>query len=121
MDILITSPVIISINSIISTHKTLLTSYLFRIFTTLRVVNPIRLFRSIIFQQIIGIEYQSHYSKIYPEIKTHFSKYFQLYGADKTKENVSKITSSMAAWKLILFPALTHMYMQSSRPRIYEH
>ena len=105
MDILITSPVIISINSIISTHKTLLTSYLFRIFTTLRVVNPIRLFRSIIFQQIIGIEYQSHYSKIYPEIKTHFSKHFQLYGADKIKENVSKITNSMAAWKLILFQA----------------
>jgi len=39
------------------------------------------------------------------KIKTHFSKHFQLYGADKIKENVSKINNSMAAWKLIFFQA----------------
>ncbi len=46
------------------------------------VANPARLFRSVILQQIMGIEYQYHYRQFYPEISSHFSSYCSLYGAD---------------------------------------
>ena len=93
-----TLPVVIHVFYLLSEHQTIIDNYLFKIFFFLGIVDPMRLFRSIILQQIMGIEYQHHYRQFYPEIKSYFSSYCSLYGVDKIMEYVGKITT--------LFPRL---------------
>jgi hypothetical protein len=63
------------------------------------------MFRSVILQQLMGVEYQYHYRQFYPEIRSYFSSYCSLYGADKIMEAISSITTRMASWKLLLIQA----------------
>jgi hypothetical protein len=100
-----TLPVVIHILHVLSEHQTIIDTYLLRIFFIFGIADPMRLFRSIILQQIMGIEYQHHYRQFYPEIKSCFSSYCSLYGVDKIMETVGKITNSMASWKLTLIQA----------------
>ncbi len=100
-----TLPIVIHILYVFSEHQTIIDTYLLRIFSFFGIADPMRLFRSVILQQIMGIEYQSHYRQFYPEIKSYFSSYCSLYGVDKIMETVGKITNSMASWKLTLIQA----------------
>ena len=103
MDFRLCTPVIIYINNIISEHMTVLHSYLFRLFETIGIPDPLKLFVSVIYQQITGIACQSHYKEIYPEIKTWYTGVSPLYGADKIKEYITGITDGMFTWKLLMF------------------
>lgn len=98
-------PVAIHILYVFSEHRTIIDTYLLRILFFFGVADPMRLFRSVILQQIMGIEYQYHYRQFYPEISSYFSSYCKLYGADTIMETVGKITNSMASWKLALIQA----------------
>lgn len=102
MDFQTSMPVIIYICYLVSENKTVLHSYLFRIFETLGIPDPVRLFLSIMFQQVIGIGYQNHYREIYPDIRLYFND-IKLYGTDTIIKYAGRMTNSMAAWKLILF------------------
>jgi hypothetical protein len=64
-----------------------------------------KLFISIIVQSINGVEYQSDYRDAYPKIKEFYRNFFQIYGGDRIHEYISRITNSMASWKLLLFQA----------------
>ena len=86
-------------------NKGILNSYLFSIFTVLRIVDPMRLFISIMIQSITGIECQSHYRESFSQVKQFYSDHFLIYCPDKILEYVSTITNSMASWKLFLFQA----------------
>ncbi len=83
-------------------NQTIIDTYLLIIFKFFGIVSPIRMFRSVTLMQITGVEYQHHYRLFYPEIKSYFSSYCTLYGADKIMEAVGKLTNSMASWKLIM-------------------
>ncbi len=98
-------PVVIHTLHLFSEYHTVIDTYLLRIFCFFGVADPMRLFCSVILQQIMGIEYQYHYRQFYPEIKSCFSSYCRLYGADRIAESVGKITTSMASWKLTLIQA----------------
>jgi len=98
-------PTVIHTLCVFSEHRTVIDTYLFRVFAFFGVADPARLFRSVILQQIMGIEYQYHYRQFYPEISSHFSSYCSLYGADIIMEHIGKITNSMASWKLTLVQA----------------
>jgi hypothetical protein len=100
-----TLPVVIHVLYVLSEHQTIIDKYLLKIFIFFGIADPMRLFRSIILQQIMGIEYQNHYRQFYPEIKSYFSSYCSLYGVDKIMETVGKITNYMASWKLIMIQA----------------
>jgi hypothetical protein len=102
-DLYNTLPLILHTFYVISENRPILDSYLFRIFDFSGAADPMRLFMSIMVQQMTGISYQSHYNEVYPEIKICFSSYFSLYCGDRIRETVSKINNSMAAWKLLLF------------------
>jgi hypothetical protein len=102
-NIYVTLPIVVHAFYIISENRSVLDSYLFRIFEFLGTADPVRLFMSIMVQQFIGVRYQSHYNEIYPDLKNYFSYHFSLYCGDKIKETVSRIGNSMAAWKLLLF------------------
>ena len=68
------------------------------------VSDPLRLFVSVICQQVTGIGYQSHFREIYPEIKKWHADILPMYCADKIKEYITAgITDGMPAWKLIMF------------------
>jgi len=104
MDFRLYTPVIIYVSSIISEHMTVLHSYLFRLFETAGIPDPGRFFVSVIYQQITGIAYQSHFSEVYPEIRTWYTGVLPLYCADKIKECITVgITDGMPSWKLIMF------------------
>lgn len=103
MDFRLYTPAVIYINNIISEHMTVLQLYLFRIFEASGIPDPVRFFVSVIYQQLTGIEYQSHYREIYPETKTWYTGILSLYGTDKIREYISMITDGMPSWKLIMF------------------
>jgi len=98
-------PIAIHALHIFSEYHTVIDTYLLRIFYFFGVTDPVRLFRSVILQQIMGVEYQYHYRQFYPEIRSYFSSYCRLYGADTIMETVGKITTSMASWKLTMIQA----------------
>jgi len=98
-------PIVIHVLYVFSEHQTIIDTYLLRIFSFFGIADPMRLFRSVILQQIMGIEYQYHYRQFYPEINSYFSSCCSLYGVDKIMETVGKITNSMASWKLTLIQA----------------
>jgi hypothetical protein len=98
-------PIVIHTLYVFSEHRTVIDTRLFRILAFFGAADPMRLFRSVILQQITGIEYQYHYRQFYPEIRSYFSSYCSLYGADKIMETVGKISTSMASWKLALIQA----------------
>ena len=98
-------PTVVHTLYVFSEHQTVIDSYLLRIFLFFGVTDPVRLFRSVILRQIMGIEYQSHYRQFYPEISSYFSSCCSLYGADIIMEYVGKTTNSMALWKLALIQA----------------
>jgi len=95
-------PAVLHALHVFSEYNTIIDTYLLRIFTFFGVVSPIRMFRSVILMQIMGVEYQHHYRQFYPEIKSYFTSYCTLYGADKIMEAIGKVTNSMASWKLIM-------------------
>ncbi len=64
-----------------------------------------RMFRSVILPQIMGVEYQCHYRQFCPGIRSYLSSYCSLYGADKIMETISSITDGMASWKLTMIQA----------------
>ena len=103
MDFMLYTPVIIYINSIVSEHMPVLHSYLFRLFSKSGIPDPGRFFVSVIYQQVTGIVYQSHFREIYPEIKAWYTDILPLYGTDKIREYISMISDGMPAWKLIMF------------------
>jgi len=98
-------PVVMHTLCLFSEYHSIIDSYLFRILIFFGVTDPMRLFVSVILRQIIGISYQYHYRQFYPEIRSYFSSYCSLYGADKLMETVGRITNSMASWKLALIQA----------------
>jgi len=95
-------PAVLHTLHVFSEYHTVIDTYLLKIFTFFSIVSPIRMFRSVILMQIMGVEYQHHYRQFYPEIKKYFLSYCTLYGADKIMEAVGKLTNSMASWKLIM-------------------
>ena len=99
------TPVVIYALHIFSEHRTLIDTRLFRLLTYFGVTDPMRMFRSVILQQLMGIEYQYHYRQFYPEIRSYFSSYCSLYGTDKIMKAVNSITTKMASWKLLLIQA----------------
>jgi hypothetical protein len=98
-------PPVIHALYIFSEYQTVIDTYLLRIFLFFGAADPMKLFRSAILQQIMGIECQYHYRQFYPEIKSYFSSCCSLYGADKIVEYIGKITNSMASWKIALIQA----------------
>lgn len=104
-DFQIAVPIILHIFYVVSENRTKLHSYLFRITELLGAADPMRLFISIMVQQILGIGYQSHYNEIYPELKNYFSAHFSLYCGPSIMKAVSRISTSMPSWKLSLFQA----------------
>jgi hypothetical protein len=48
------------------------------IFKFMGAADPMRLFISVMVQQMIGISCQSHYNEIYPEVKNYFSYHLML-------------------------------------------
>lgn len=98
-------PMVIHTLYVFSEHHTVIDTRLFRILVFFGAADPMRLFRSVILQQIMGIGYQYHYRQFYPEIKSYFSSYCSLYGADRIMEIVGKISTSMASWKVTLIQA----------------
>ncbi len=110
-----TLPLLLRTFYVISENHLILHSYLFRIFNFLGAADPMRLFISIMVQQMIGISYQSHYNEVYPELRSYFSSRFSLYCGDKIRETVSKINNSMAGWKLMLFQSFL---VKSRCPRL---
>ena len=95
-------PAVLHTLHVFSEYQTIIDTYLLKIFKFFGIVSPIRMFRSVILLQIMGVEYQHHYRLFYPVIKSYFSSYCTLYGADKIMEAVGKLTNSMATWKLIM-------------------
>ena len=85
-------PVVLFMVKMLNDNHDTLHSYLFRLLFNFGIVVPKRLLISILIQPIIGINYQSHYQELYPEIKQFYSSYFQLYCPSKIKFFVNKIT-----------------------------
>ncbi len=98
-------PIVIHSLCLFNEYHSVIDTYLFRILLHFGVADPMRLFTSIMLQQLAGIEYQNHYRQFYPEISRYFSSYCTLYGADTIAETVGQITTSMASWKLTLIHA----------------
>ncbi len=101
-DFHIVLPAVLHTLHVFAEYHTIIDTYLLKIFKYFGIVSPIRMFRSIILQHIMGVEYQHHYRQFYPEIKSHFSSYCTLYGVDKIMGAVGKLTNSTASWKLIM-------------------
>ncbi len=95
-------PAVLHTLHVFSEYHTVIDNYLLKIFAYFGIVSPMRMFRSVILLQIMGVEYQHHYRLFYPEIKSYHSSYCTLYGVDKITEAVGKLTNSMASWKLIM-------------------
>ena len=101
-DLHIVLPTVLHTLHVFSEYNTIIDTYLLKIFKYFGIVSPMRMFRSVILMQIMGVEYQNHYRQFYPEIKSYFASYCTLYGVDKIMEAVGKLTNSMASWKLIM-------------------
>lgn len=101
----ISLPIIINIVQMIYQNECVLNSYLFRLFRVPGIVEPLRLFISVITLSLTGIEFLSHYREQFPEIKEHYSGLFSVYCPEKIRDYVSRITNGMAARKLFLFQA----------------
>ena len=98
-------PVVVHALYVFSEHRTIIDTYLLRIFWFFGVTDPMRLFSSVILYQTMGVEYRYHYRQFYPEIKSYFSSCCSLYGVDTMMRHVGKITNSMASWKLTMIQA----------------
>jgi len=101
-DLHIVLPTVLHTLHVFSEYNTIIDTYLLKIFKYFGIVSPMRMFRSVILMQIMGVEYQNHYRQFYPEIKSYFASYCTLYGVDKIMVAVGKLTDSMASWKLIM-------------------
>ena len=101
----VSMPVVLFIVQSLILNEKVLDSYLFKIFRVLGVVDPMRLFISLMVQSINGVEFQLHYREQFPETKKQYSGLFPIYCPDKIRDYVSRITNGMAAWKLFLFQA----------------
>ena len=98
-------PIVLYMVKVLNDNQQDLHSYLFRLLHTFGIVDPKRLFISIIIQPVIGVGYQNHYQELYPEIKQYYSAHFHLYCPAKIISFVSMITNSMVTWKILLFQA----------------
>jgi len=98
-------PIVLYMVNVLNDNQKTLHSYLFRLLFNFGINVPKRLLISILIQPIIGIEYQSHYQELYPEIKQYYSAYFQLYCPANIVIFINKITNSMVTWKILLFQA----------------
>ena len=101
----ISFPVVMYAVEMIYYNEAVLNSYLFRIFRVLGIIDPVRLFISVMVQSLSGIEYQNHYREQFPEMKKFYSGQFKIYCPEKIRDYISRITNGMAAWKLFLFQA----------------
>ncbi len=82
-------PAVVYAPHVFSEHRTVIDTRLFRILTFFGVTDPMRMFRSVIPQQITGAEYQCHHRQFCPGIRSYLSSYCSLYEADKIMETVS--------------------------------
>jgi hypothetical protein len=98
-------PILLHVFSVLSVNSGLLQSYFQAILPLWGVVNPLTLCMSLLVQPLLGLEYMSHYRQHYAPLKAQLAPYFDLYGADRLVEILNKITTSMAAWKLLHFQA----------------
>jgi hypothetical protein len=110
-------PIVLYFFSILSENHRMLSAYLYNILAVLGVIDPVRLFMSILIQPLLGITYQQDYRDCYADIKSFYASWFQVYGADKIRDYVSRITNSMMAWKLLLFQA---KLLRTQAPQLFE-
>lgn len=101
----ISMPVVLFIVQMLTVNEKVLNSYLFRILRVFGVVDPMRLFISLMVQSINGVEFQLHYREQFPEMKKQYSGLFSIYCPDIIRDYVSRITNGMAAWKIFMFQA----------------
>ncbi len=74
-DFHIVLPTVLHTLHVFSENHTIIDTYLLKIFKYSGIVNPMRMFRSVILMQITGVEYQNHYRQFYPVIKSYFASY----------------------------------------------
>jgi hypothetical protein len=110
-------PIVLFIVQMLLANERVLDSYLFKIFRVLGVVYPMRLLISLLVQSINGVEFQLHYREQFPEIKKQYSGLFSIYCPDKIRDYVSRITTGMAAWKILLFQA---WFVKTQCPELLE-
>jgi hypothetical protein len=96
-------PVLLYVFNVLSVHDRDLRRYFQNILPLWNATDPRTVFISLFLQPLSGLEFLSHYRQYYPEIKEALNPHFQIYGADKITSILNKITTSMAAWKLLLF------------------
>lgn len=110
-------PIVLYFFSLLSENHRILSAYLYNILAFLGVIDPVRLLMSILLQPLLGITYQQDYRDCYPDIKSFYASWFQVYGADTIRDYVSRITNSMMAWKLLLFQA---KLIRTQAPQLFE-
>jgi len=98
-------PILLYVFNLLSVYDRQLRRYFQNILPLWGVADPKAIFISLFLQPILGLEFMSHYRQYYPEIKTALKPHFPIYGVDKIVDIINKITTSMAAWKLLLFQA----------------
>ncbi len=81
-DFYIVLPAVLHTLHVFAEYQTIIDTYLLKIFKFFGIVSPIRMFRSVIFLHIMGVEYQHHYRQFYPVIKSYHTSYHTLYGVD---------------------------------------
>ena len=99
----ISLPIIVFVVQMVTMNEIILKSYLYRIFDALGIIDPVRLFISVMVQSVNGLEFQNHYREQFPQMKKFYSGLFEIYCPEKIRDYVSRITNSMATWKLFLF------------------
>lgn len=110
-------PIVLYFFSMLSEHHKSLSAYLYNILTFLGVVDPVRLFMSILIQPILGITHQQDYRDRYSAIKSFYAAWFHVYGADTIRDYVSRLSNSMLAWKILLFQA---KLVRTQSPQLFE-
>ena len=95
-------PVVVYALHVFSEHRTVIDTRLFRILTFFGVTDPMRMFRSVIPQQITGVGHRCHCRQFCPGIRSHLSSHCSLYGTDRIMEIIGSVTAGMASWKLLL-------------------
>ncbi len=81
-DFHIVLPAVLHALHVFSEYNTIIDTYLLKIFKYFGIVSPMRMFRSVILQHIMGVEYKHHYRLFYPVIKSYHTSYHMFYGVD---------------------------------------
>jgi hypothetical protein len=110
-------PIVLYFFSLLAEHHRILSAYLYNILAFLGVIDPVRLLMSILIQPVLGISYQQDYRDRYPAIKSFYASWFQVYGADKIRDDIARISNSMMTWNLLLFQA---KLVRTQTPHLFE-